>query len=107
MSHLFYDHIITLETIEDAINQIASDHQQKQELWQLVDGITHQRVLHIILTHLPEKHHHQLLILIKDSPYSEDIFTFLEDKTQINLEKQLEQEKETLTQELLELITAD
>ena len=104
MNKVFYDSIIILEEVEKAINQTIESHQEKQEIWQLVDNITHQRIIFRILKVLPETHHNKFLDMFHEAPHDEELLEFLKEKSKTDIETELQKEAEHLTLELLELI---
>ena len=53
MSKVYYDHLIVLGDIESRIKSIAETQEEREELWQLVDDIIHQRVLACHFGHVP------------------------------------------------------
>ena len=61
MSKIFYDHIIVLEDVDNEIKSIAHSHEERDELWQLVDEIIHNRVLGKLLDVLPKESHQEFL----------------------------------------------
>lgn len=103
MSRVFYDHIIVLEELEEEINKIAPSHDAKFKLWQMIDEITHFRVLHRTLKLLPKNHHRKFLMMLHQAPYEPEIMYFLMEKTEGQIEKSLKQEKESILQDLRDL----
>jgi hypothetical protein len=104
MSQLFYDSFITLKEIERAINNIDLSNEEKQELWHLIDQLTHQRIMHTLLHHLPHQHHQHLLLLIKEKPHDTTIIEFVKENSEHDIEARLQKESENIVQELLELL---
>lgn len=101
MSKLFYDHILKLEQIEKTINQIPLDHEEKIEIFKIIDGITHYRILHCILTELPQDQHKAFLTRFQQAPFDEEILDFIEDNTQKDIIEELKSELESLNQEII------
>jgi hypothetical protein len=104
MSKIFYDHLISLEKVEVFIKDIAKTHEEKHELWQIVDEIVHHKVLGCILDHLPHKHHQEFLQRFHSCPYDEGLVHYLNKKVGKNIEEIIRQEIGNLAYELLEEI---
>lgn len=107
MSKLFYDHIIELNEIEDSLNQSAISHEEKLEIWKIIDAITHYKILHRILSVLPKDHHHTFLSRFHESPFDEEILDYLNENSPKDMIEEIESELQTLTEELLETFTLD
>ena len=106
MSKIFYDQIIILDKVEKAINQIADSHQEKLELWQIIDNITHHHIINCILNLLPETHHLKFLNLFHKSPHDDQLFLFLKENSDLDIKSELQKESQNLSFDLLELINS-
>ena len=104
MSKIFYDRLIVLDDVDSEIKAIAKSHEERDELWQLVDEMVHHRVLGTILDKLPSGNHDEFLERFGKAPYDESILDFLKEKIGENIEELLKQELGGLAFELLEEI---
>ena len=102
MSKLFYDHLVSLEEVEIEIKKTASSKEEKEELWEVVDGIVRDKVLDKVLAELPREHHDEFLELFYKAPHDEEvIFGFLNAKTGKNLEGKLKEDLKDIETEIL------
>ena len=87
MSGLFYDHLIILPAVEAEIKSVAETEEEKHELWQIVDGIIHHRILELILDVLAEEHHYEFLERFHQTPHDEMHFAYLEERVGGNIKE--------------------
>ena len=87
MSRVYYDHLIVLDDIENKIKDIAETREEKEELWQLVDDIIHNRVLVCVLDNLPKDHHEEFLGMFHEAPHSLSLMDYLKERIKDKLEK--------------------
>jgi hypothetical protein len=104
MSSIFYDHLIALDDVERKIKKIARTHDEKEELYGLIDEIVHHRVLGSILSRLPESHHKEFLDRLSRAPYDENLLAYLGERIADDVEEFIKQEIHSLSVELLLLI---
>lgn len=104
MSKIFYDHLIVFEDIDKEIKEAASTPEEREELWQLVDEITHHRVLEKILDALPKENHEEFLGKFHETPYDNSLMEYLNEKVKGNIEDIIKQEIGSLAFELLDEI---
>ncbi len=102
MSLVFYDKLISFERIEIHIKSLAQTTEEREELWQIVDELIHQRVLDWLLAKLPREHHEDFLGKFIETPYDEGLFNYLKEKIEADIEKLLKQEIEDLASEILD-----
>ncbi|MEK7111757.1 MAG: hypothetical protein AAB875_00355 [Patescibacteria group bacterium] len=105
MSKLFFDHLLVYEEVEKGIDKIAKTHEERDELWKIVDELVHHRALGFILDKLPRAHHEEFLEKFHQSPQDEALFAYLKEKIGDNIEELLRQELGNLAYELLEEIS--
>ena len=84
MSKIFYDQIIILNKIEETINLTIDSHEDKLELWKIIDNITHNRILLRILEILPQKHHNPFLTRFHQAPFDDELLEYLKEKSKID-----------------------
>lgn len=103
MAKLFYDHLIVLEEVENALKSEKLDSEEREELHQLIDEIIHHRVLGCILDHLPREHHEEFLDRLHQAPYDESLIGYLQEKTpsEVDMEEEIKEEVGKLKEELL------
>jgi len=98
MSKLFFDHLLVLEEIEIHINRNAGSKEEKEELWNLVDGIVQTRVMEVILTKLPRQHHEEFLEKFSNFPHDERLMDYLKEKAG-DMEEEIKKEVKLLEEE--------
>ena len=101
MSRLFYDHLMELQKLENYIEEICENHEEKGELWNIVDEIIHHRVLGCVLDHLPRKHHDHFLVKYKDEPHNLDLLVFVQERVEDDIEDKIKRDIRNLQEELL------
>mgnify|MGYP006969399007 CR=1 FL=1 len=104
MSKIWYDHLIILEEIGEEIDSATETHEEKHEMWRLVDEIVHHKVMHTTLKHLPREHHEDFLGKFHEAPHNEGLVEYLNEKIGKNIEDLIRQEIGDLAFELLEKI---
>ena len=102
MSNVYYDHLIVLDDLESKIKKIAKTQEEREELWQLVDDIIHQRVLACVLDNLPKDNHEEFLRMFHEAPHSLTLMDYLKERIKENIEELIKQEIGGLASELLE-----
>lgn len=102
MSKVFYDHLIVLEEVEDEIKSSTETHEEREELYQIIDEIIHHRILGVILQHLPEKHHPTFLEKFHETPHDYGLMEYLNKKVEKNIEEIIKQEIGDLAYEILQ-----
>lgn len=107
MSKLFYDKLLSFEKIEKQINNVAKTSEEKEELWHIVDGLVHHKILEALLDQLPKKHHGEFLKKFSDAPHDESLLSFLKDKTGEVVEEIIRREVDTLTEEILQMFKGE
>ena len=66
--HIFYDHIVKIHHIYSEIELLIIDNDQKNELIEIIEETIHHHILHRILDHLHQDHHHKFLEDFHKSP---------------------------------------
>jgi hypothetical protein len=79
MSKIFYDHIIVMEEVDSEIKSIAKSHEERDELWGLVDEIIHNRILAKLLDVLPKEVHQEFLDKFHEAPHDEGLIEYVEE----------------------------
>ncbi len=78
--------------MEKGINKIAKSSAEKEELWDLVDGLIHQRVLTVLLDKMDEEHHEEFIVRLYDAPHDEGIWEYLKEKLSVDVVEIVKQE---------------
>lgn len=99
MSKLFFDHLLVLEEVEIFINTSAKTKEEKEELWNLVDGIVQTRVMDVILTKLPRAHHEEFLEKFSSFPHDERLLDYLKEKVE-DIEEEIQKETKLIASEI-------
>jgi len=107
MSKVFFDQLTNLSKVEKRIDKVARIHEEKLELWRLVDEILHHRVLGCILEKLPEKYHEEFLEEFSKRPYDEGLFNYLKKKIGEDIKDFIRGEMALLVMELLDNSPSD
>lgn len=107
MSKVFYDHLIEFTKLEIHVNSITQTQEEKNELWEIIDKLIHNRVVKRILQILPSRHHDEFADLLHKRPFDKDIIRFVEHNADEDIEKYLQDEINKLEQELLHELQQD
>lgn len=101
MSKLFYDKLIALDKLDREIAKISTSIEEKEELWHLVDGLLHQKILIAILDNLEVKHHDEFLVRLYNKPHDDNILKYLQKKIKIDVEEFIKAESVNVVEEIL------
>ena len=102
MTKVFFDQLTDLSKIEKRINKVAKIHEEKLELWQLVDEILHHKVLGCVLEKLPKEYHEEFLEEFSKKPYDEGLFDYLKKRIGEDIKDFIRGEVALLVMELLD-----
>jgi len=80
MSKVYYDHLLDLKPVEKAIRKAARTHEEKLELWQVVDEIVQHKIMNCILDYLPKELHNEYLEKFYSAPDDEKLLDYLKKK---------------------------
>lgn len=100
MSRVFYDHLIIIEDFDKTIASVVDTHEQKQELWQLIDEILHHRIMSVILDKLPSEHHEEFLENFRTAPYNIGLLDYLREKIKDDIEEYIKREAQSVLREI-------
>lgn len=101
MSKLFFDHLINLSELESVIKNICITPEEKEELWNLIDGLIQIRVIENVLDLLPEENHYEFLEMYHKCPYDETIFQFIDEVVGSDIEEAISKEVSSLQDKLV------
>lgn len=105
MSKVYFDHLLVLEPIEEIVRKHANSPEEKEELWHLIDEIVHHRAMDFVLSNLDKEHHHEFLEIFHSCPHDETvIFSYLREKTHIDIEESMRKELESVSGEISKLL---
>lgn len=100
MSKLFFDHLLVLEEVEVFINRKPISKEEKEELWKLIDGVIQTRVMDVVLTKLPRKHHEEFLEKFSSFPHDERLLEYLKEKVE-DIEEEIKKEVKLLEKDFV------
>lgn len=101
MPILFYDHLITRSEIDDYLNNLEEEENQKGKALQLIDDIIYQGIVAFVLDHLEEHHHHVFLNTVHERPYDPEILGYLKDHIGPDVEDKIRQEADKLVKMII------
>lgn len=101
MSRVFYDHLIVIEDFDRTIGAHVDTHEQKQELWQLIDEILHHRIMGVILDKLPQEYHEEFLESFRIAPYNTGLLDYLREKIKDDIEESIKLEAQSVLREIV------
>ena len=102
MSKIFFDHLIEIEEIQLYIDKTATSHEEKEDLWNLVDEFVNHKVISSILSKLDAALHDEFLCMFLDKPYDMEIINYLNEKLPVPFESLLESRMNLIICELYE-----
>ena len=80
MSKIFFDHLIKIEHIKYHIDSVATSHEEKTDLWNLVDEYINKKVLMLILEKLHADYHDEFMEMFLERPYDSEILKYLDQR---------------------------
>ncbi len=107
MSKLFFDHLIVLDDVESEIKESTETHEERHELWKIVDEIVHHRVFGCIFNHLPDEHHHDFMDKFDEAPHDHSLLDYINEKIEDKIEEIIKKETKNLAAEILQEIKGD
>ncbi len=97
----FYSHLVEIESITLALDEIDLSASQKKHLASLIDSTIHHEVLDIIFSKLSEQDKEMLMNKIKENPEDKEIMKILNKKVE-NIEDEIKEAVSKLKEELHE-----
>lgn len=97
----FYAHLIEIETITVALDEMDLTDEQRHHLAGLVDSTIHQTVLDIILSKLSDTDKEVFLQRLRKNPEDKELMTFVNTKVE-GIEKEIREAVKRLKEELHE-----
>ncbi|CAN5357029.1 hypothetical protein BH10PAT1_BH10PAT1_5430 [soil metagenome] len=88
-------------TLDKIIKKHAKTFDEKEELWTIVQEIVHHRVIGCVLDNLPKEHHEDFLNKLNKSDFEEDLISYLNVKSNKNMEKEIRKEVKQIESEIL------
>ncbi len=107
MSKLFFDSLVQLNRLEKAIQSRSYSHEQKVELWTIVDDIIHHRVIHIVLQNLDESDHEEFLNQLLEKPHDDELLELAQKKTKQDISALISQNANELAVELTKILSEE
>src|SRR3989344_1159782 len=100
MSKIFYDKLVNLEKVERQIKKVVNDHDEKHELWRIIDELIHHRIFLCIFDNLPKDKHDEFLEKFKKSPFDDRLLNYLTKEVKKDIEVLIKYEIEKVELEL-------
>lgn len=107
MSHVYYDSLLDLGQVEDAINSIAQTSEEKHKLWHIVDEMVHHSVLDCVLENLDETHHQEYLSLFSAAPHDQNILAYLGEHIEHDIAQLIRERIAKLVAEIISYLSPD
>ena len=104
MSRLFYDHLTIFEKIAPRIGMHMSTPIEREEVWHIIDEITHHKVIGSVLEKLSTQYHNEFLAMFTKAPHDNNIILFLEEKIGEDFQELLANDLALLEEEILQII---
>ena len=74
---VFYDHLLGLEDVHNAILELELPTKQHYHLLKLADSTLHHEVLNVILIEIPQAVHEHFLVTFHKNPHDPNHFDYL------------------------------
>lgn len=97
----FYSHLVEIESITLALEEMNLSDSQKKHLASLIDSTIHHTILDIIFSKLSEKDKELLADKIKNNPEDKEIMKILKEKVE-NIEVEIKEAVSKIKKELHE-----
>ena len=104
MSHIFYDKHLNLEHIQKEIDKLTDSKEEREELYHIVDEYVHHKMLGCILGKLHRDHHEEFLTKFTENPHADELWDYLREKVEGDVDEFLREEVYTIGTTLLETI---
>lgn len=93
----------TKNSVDRIIKKYASNTEEKEELWKIIEEIVHHRIVGCVLDNLDRKHHEEFLQKINDSKsFDEDLMSYIKSRSSKDIEKEIQRELEIVEIEILQ-----
>lgn len=97
----FYSHLVKIESLTVALDELELEDQHKDHLASLVDGTIHHAVLDLILSQLTEEDKKTFILMLHQNPDDYKLLEFLNSKVD-KIEKQISVVVEKIKDDLCE-----
>lgn len=104
MSKIFFDYLIEIDEVKLHIDKVATSHEEKEDLWNLVDEFVTHRIISSILSELDETVHNEFLCMFLDKPYGMEIVDYLNEKLPLPFENLINDKMRQIVSELCETL---
>lgn len=104
MSKLFFDQLLNLDKLDKTVKEAANTHDEKIELWQVIDEIIHHKVLHCVLDKLPKNYHKEFVERFTKAPYDEKLLLYLRERVKVDIESIIKEAVALVVVEILSSI---
>lgn len=107
MSKIFYDSLLSLDRLHREIHKLAHSHEERAELWQIIDEALHLEIMETILDHLDQEHHEEFLIKFHETPHDQELIAYLNERTERDIIVVIEERVERVSEEILVIISEE
>lgn len=104
MSKIFFDHLIEIEHIKMHIDNVSTSHEEKTDLWNLIDEYVNKKILILILEELDEEYHDEFMNKFLERPYDLELLDYLDERLSCPFCDLLSDRKDRIIKELEEIL---
>ena len=101
MSIIFYDRLVIFDGLDRKLKKMVSSNEELQEMWQMIEELTHHRILGCVLDRLPKQKHQDFLERFEKAPHDEELLKYLKKEISEDMEEVIKKEVKTLKKEIL------
>lgn len=106
MSHVFYDHLVDWQRLDDAVRGLAIEPEERHQLMEHAEHLIHTEVIMIFVSHLPADKHDEFITRFHSSPHDSTHLHFVVSHTTSDVESAVRQRTTQLIDEILAEVTA-
>ncbi|MBL7036843.1 hypothetical protein ISR94_03330 [Candidatus Microgenomates bacterium] len=101
MSVIFYDRLVVFKRLDKSLKSLVSSNDELQEIWHILEELTHHRIMGCVLDKLPHTHHKEFLEKFESSPHDEKLLEYLQEKIEDDMEEIIKKEAKLLAKEIV------
>ncbi len=98
MTKVFFDHLVQIDDVIEALDMYSIEEEERRELEILIDEIIHHHVLNLVLSRLPQDRHAEFISHITDRPHDISIWVYINQ----HAGNQIEEEVRSVTKKVKE-----
>ncbi len=100
----FYSHLVIIEDVLTELDNWDIPVEEKAELVTLIEQTLHHHTLNIILSHLPEELHDEILTKMEDSPGDSKLMELIKKEIKVDIEEAIKNQAARIKKEILQEI---